>query len=181
MSGALRCPPGSPVTAGWAGRGSCCITHGAPFTSRAVELHTVYSSAPCVGCHPGLLFNTVHNKAQQNPKLEWPLAESWPRVRPGAAWPPACGGSGGHGGGRGGGRRGGRGEAPRGVPRAQPRRCGWGGQLTHLLGGPQTLEGSKIRHAIFLRSKTKTSFSFPLPKGPGYCQVWDPLARSFVT
>lgn len=29
-----------------------------------------------MGCHPGLLFNTIQNKAKQNPKPEWPLAES---------------------------------------------------------------------------------------------------------
>lgn len=30
-------------------------------------LHTADSSAPCVGCHPGLLLNTVQNRAKQNP------------------------------------------------------------------------------------------------------------------
>lgn len=29
-----------------------------------------------MGCHPRLLFNTIQNKAKQNTKPEWPLAES---------------------------------------------------------------------------------------------------------
>ena len=49
---------------GWAGRGSCCIIYGASLTSRTDELHTVYSSASCVGCHPGLCL--IQNKTKQN-------------------------------------------------------------------------------------------------------------------
>lgn len=45
-------------------------------------------------------------------------------------------------------------------------------------GGHQTLEELKARWAFFLRSKKMTSFSSPLPKGPGCDQVWDPLATS---
>lgn len=150
-----------------------CLTpsaaHGTPLTSRAVELvtHSLFFSSVC---GPPSWASVLYSAKQSTTEPRARGATGWVLCRAlgqGPARPPGCGGSGG-----GGGRRG---EAPRGVPRAHPQRRGRGGQLTHLLGGPQTLE-LKIRCAFFLRSKTRTSFS-PLPKGPGYCQVWDPVSQ----
>lgn len=66
-----------------------------------------------------------------------------------------------------------------GCAQSSPSEARAGRPAHTFVGWPQTLE-LKIRCAFFLRSKTRTSFS-PLPKGPGYCQVWDPVSQVLLS